>query len=127
MTIDRHPHRHHAGLVIIALLLGLAAACGGNSTDPTATPETAGAGEIATDPAVAVSDNRFTPSKLTVVAGSTVTWNWTGGTDHNVVGEGFESDTQSSGAFEHRFDTPGTYGYVCTLHAGMNGKVAVVS
>jgi plastocyanin len=110
-----------------AVLLGLVvAACGGNTTEPTATPDTAGAGEIAGDPTVAVSDNTFGPTELTVAAGTAVSWNWDGSAQHNVVGDGFESPTQAKGTFEHTFGTPGTYTYVCTLHQGMDGTITVV-
>ena len=43
-----------------------------------------------------------------------------------LVGDGFESDTQLDGTFEHGFDSPGTYTYVCTLHPGMDGTVIAV-
>ena len=55
-----------------------------------------------------------------------VIWNWQGNAQHNVVGDGFESDTQVNGTFEHGFDSPGTYTYVCTLHPGMDGTVIAV-
>jgi plastocyanin len=39
--------------------------------------------------------------------------------------EVFAAPEQTSGVFPHRFDTPGTYTYVCTLHEGMTGTVIV--
>lgn len=86
----------------------------------------AGAGEIATEATVTVSDNQFTPAELTVEADTSVTWTWDGVAQHNVVGDGFESRNQAQGTFEHTFDAPGTYSYVCTLHQGMDGTVIVV-
>lgn len=119
--------RLRLGAVAISALLGLvAAACSGSATEPTATDDTSGAGAVATDPTVSVSDNEFTPTELTVEAGTTVAWNWDGNAQHNVVGEGFESEIQADGTFQHRFDAPGTYTYVCTLHPGMDATVTVV-
>jgi plastocyanin len=31
----------------------------------------------------------------------------------------------SEGTFHHRFDEPGTYDYVCTLHPNMTGTIEV--
>ncbi len=45
---------------------------------------------------------------------------------HNVVDEGFQSEIQAQRTYEHRFDAPGTFTYVCTLHRGMDGTVVVV-
>ncbi len=124
-----HSLRGRLGAVAVAVsaLLGLVtAACGGSATEPTTTDDTSGAGAVATDPTVDVSDNDFTPTSLTVEAGTTVTWVWEGNALHNVVGESFESEIQAEGTFDHRFDDPGTYTYVCTLHPGMNATVTVV-
>lgn len=74
---------------------------------------------------VTVEDNRFGPRVVQVNRGTTVTWTWMGDRDHNVVGEGFQSDLQSEGAFTHTFDTMGSFRYLCTLHGGMTGAVIV--
>ncbi len=74
---------------------------------------------------VAVRDNRFAPAAIGVPAGTTVTWEWEGDNDHNVVGDNFESAVQEEGQFTHTFAAPGTYDYRCTLHGGMTGEVVV--
>ncbi|EMA68679.1 halocyanin domain protein [Halorubrum aidingense JCM 13560] len=75
----------------------------------------------------------FEPAHVTVDVGTTVVWEWTGeGGGHNVyeVNERFESElTDEAGfTFEHTFDEPGTFEYVCTPHQtqGMAGSVEVV-
>lgn len=75
--------------------------------------------------AVDVSDNQFNPAAVQIEPGQTVTWTWTGQEDHNVIGDTFESSTQSSGTFAHTFTEPGTYQYECTLHFFMRGEVVV--
>ncbi len=120
-------HRHRFATLIAAALLGLAAVACGGSTEPTSNADTSGAGSVATESAVEVSDNRFGPDEQTVVAGATVTWTWADGAAlHNVVGDGFQSETQAEGTFTQRFDTPGAFTYVCSLHSGMDGTITVV-
>jgi plastocyanin len=89
-----------------------------------------GGGDLSADDAVAstdvsVVDNRFEPAVIEVGVGETVTWTWDGNAPHDVDGEGFASEVQDSGTFEHTFDTAGEYEYVCNIHGGMNGLVVV--
>lgn len=74
---------------------------------------------------VDIPRSAFEPAVVEVPAGTTVTWTFTDNTDHNVVGEGFESDVLSDGTFTHTFTEAGTYDYQCTLHGGMRGRVVV--
>jgi plastocyanin len=74
---------------------------------------------------VDVRDNEFEPAAIQIEAGQTVTWTWSGNEDHNVVGDGLESETQSSGTHAFAFTEPGTYSYECTLHFFMSGEVVV--
>jgi halocyanin-like protein len=74
----------------------------------------------------------FDPLAVTVDAGTTVVWEWTGrGGRHNVVGRdgAFESEYhEDEGAtFEHTFDDERTYAYYCQPHRtlGMKGGVRV--
>lgn len=109
----RPPHRILAAAVVLLLAL-LGAACGGGSD--TEAPE---AGHVN------VVDNRFEPSTIEIQPGDTVTWDFQGAVQHNVVGEDFESEIKRSGTFEHTFNSAGSYDYRCTLHPGMNGTVQV--
>ncbi|WP_226021981.1 halocyanin domain-containing protein [Halomicrobium salinisoli] len=74
----------------------------------------------------------FDPPAIRVSTGATITWEWTGeGGAHDVV---FEDADVGSGdvvadagaTFEHAFDEPGTYLYVCRPHEGIGMKGAVV-
>lgn len=104
---------------VLVALAALLAACG--SAAQSAPPTT-------DSPVIELRDNLFHPAELAVPVGTTVTWWWNDGSfgGHDVVmGEVFSVPEQTSGTFPHRFDTPGTYTYVCTLHDGMTGTVIV--
>jgi plastocyanin len=74
---------------------------------------------------VELFDNRFEPAVISIEAGDTVTWTWRGQAPHDVVGDGFESDVQTTGTFTHTFDAGGEYDYVCRIHSGMKGLIVV--
>jgi plastocyanin len=105
-------------LVLILSAIGLVLVLAGCSGDASAQAP------VATS-AISVRDNQFEPQTAEVAAGETVTWTWEGDSDHNVTGDGFQSDVQREGTFTQRFDEPGTYAYRCTLHGGMEGSVIV--
>ena len=74
---------------------------------------------------VSAYSNYFTPSAITVVRGTKVTWVVRQGA-HNVMGRGFSSPILAKGrTYSKKFKRGGTYRYVCTLHPGMAGKVVV--
>ncbi|MGI8402652.1 MAG: cupredoxin domain-containing protein [Gemmatimonadaceae bacterium] len=72
--------------------------------------------------------NTFSPSSVTVTAGTTVTWTNDTGTTHNVTfADGVGStDAFSTGTRSRAFTTPGTYTYTCTFHPpNMKGTIIV--
>jgi plastocyanin len=98
------------------LLLGVAAAAGGDQT-------------VTVGPGLA-----FSPATVTVAPGETVTWDFQGlhtSTSDAMTGpEVWNSGLLSSGTFSHTFTTPGTHPYYCALHSFpggtmMNGVVQV--
>jgi plastocyanin len=76
---------------------------------------------------VAAVDFAFEPADVEVAAGETVTWVNEGQTIHNVKGKGFFSEAIDPGtSYEHAFEEPGTYEYLCNLHPDqMRGTVEV--
>jgi plastocyanin len=84
---------------------------------------------------VGMRNIQFDPTDVTVKAGETVTWTNNEGVPHDVDKTGGPGPQFSSGpeggmmegdSFEHTFDRPGTYEYVCRVHApGMAGTVEV--
>ena len=79
----------------------------------------------------------FTPTEISVSAGTTVTWTNDDSTIHTVVEGGpqgggagatpaFDSSIIAPGAtWDHTFDTAGNFDYYCNLHPFMTGKVTV--
>jgi plastocyanin len=70
----------------------------------------------------------FSPMTLTVKAGTTVTWKNTDGEPHTVTSDtglfrsgGLDQDD----TFSFKFDKPGTYKYVCSIHPKMVGTIVV--
>lgn len=92
---------------------GRTSSCGsGRSRPPPARPGTITAGWG--DNIVAVM--RFDPSPISIKVGDTVTWK---------PGSPYEPYPFPANSFSLKFPMAGTYGYVCVLHPGMNGTVAV--
>ena len=78
---------------------------------------------------VSIENFTFTPQKLTVKAGTTVTWTNKDDIPHgiaamnNFLGRSKALDTDDSYSFT--FSTPGTYVYFCYLHPHMTGTIMV--
>ncbi len=88
----------------------------------------AGFAWAAADASVKIDNFTFGPEKLTVKAGTTVTWTNEDDIPHTVASatKAFKSkalDTDDSYSFT--FTTPGTYEYFCSLHPHMVGTVVV--
>jgi plastocyanin len=82
-----------------------------------------------TDRTVALYDNYFQPSQITVAAGTTVRWVNSGRHQHTVTSDDglWDSGELLSGSsYARTFTAPGTYPYHCAIHAGeMRGVVIV--
>ena len=90
---------------------------------------------LATAPALADANSQvtiknfmFSPMNLTVSAGTTVTWKNLDGEPHLVVSlDGtFRSQAlDQNDTFSFKFDKPGTYKYLCTIHPVMKATITV--
>jgi plastocyanin len=70
----------------------------------------------------------FSPMTLTVKAGTTVTWKNLDGEPHTVASPDgvFRSHALDQGdTFTYKFDTPGTYKYICSIHPKMMAAIVV--
>ncbi len=89
----------------------------------------ASAGQNPPPPQITIDNFSFTPTTLTVPAGTEVTWVNHDDIPHTVVSEDkttFKSralDTDEK--FSFTFSKPGTYAYFCSIHPKMTAKVIV--
>jgi plastocyanin len=77
---------------------------------------------------ISMRANRFAPAQIEVTAGTTLSWVNLDPEDHNVVTLDLTIESPLIGPGEtwsHTFIQPGTYHYVCDLHANMEGVVTV--
>ena len=68
---------------------------------------------------VAVKDNVFKPTSITIKKGTKVVWTWKGKRRHNVneASGKWGSTTKKKGTFSHTFKRKGKYLVLCTIHA----------
>ena len=135
-------------LLIACMALGLVAAgCGDDDDDDSGNG--GGGGANTEQPAdqggggggggggaeVGLKNIQFEPSDVTIKAGETVTWTNEEGVAHDVdktsgpgpqFSSGPEGGMMEGDTFAQTFDQPGTYEYVCRVHApGMAGTIEV--
>jgi amicyanin len=82
----------------------------------------------ATDAEVDIDQFTSYPQRITVKAGTTVTWINEDDVPHTVASSGkvFKSKAlDTADKFSFTFTTPGTYDYFCSLHPHMTGAVVV--
>jgi plastocyanin len=115
--------------VAAGLLTAALAAAGCGSDDSTGGGPAAQSGKVT----VAYKDFAIAPEKLTVKAGTTITWTNADGTRHNVITKpgapsAFKSKDFDKGQTVTFTPTkPGVYPYLCTFHpATMQGIITVV-
>ena len=122
-------------LLALAALALVAAGCGGDDgggdgggsqTSEQPAQESGGGGG---GKQVTMEGIKFNPANVTVSVGDTVTWTNKDTVGHDVTGDSFKSGApgglQNGDTFEQTFDKAGTFDYVCTVHAGMEGTVTV--
>ncbi|HET7021476.1 MAG TPA: cupredoxin family copper-binding protein [Xanthobacteraceae bacterium] len=77
---------------------------------------------------VEIDQFAFVPQRITVKAGTTVTWINEDDAPHTVASSNklFKSKALDTGdKFSFTFTTPGTYAYFCSVHPHMTGTVVV--
>lgn len=127
-------------VVVIGAIMLIATACGSGSTSTPAPSTTATASGGGATAAVAITNFAFTPQKITVKVGTTVTWTNNDSVQHTVTSASdlttsatntslFDSGLFGQGqTFSYKFTKAGTYFYVCTIHRSlpaMHGEVIV--
>ena len=81
-------------------------------------------------PTISIHEFMFSPTSVTVTAGTTVHWKNLDPEPHTIrsVDATFKSDAlDQDDSFAFKFDKPGTYRYVCSIHPQMMGTIVVKS
>ena len=82
---------------------------------------------------VSIVDFAFQPRAITITVGSSIRWINAGQQLHTTTSAVSSPASWDSGnldpgeVFTQTFNTPGVYAYLCTLHPGMTGTVAVLT
>jgi plastocyanin len=118
-------------LVTIALSAAALSACGPFAFGP-CTPKGGGNGSATSTVQVVADANKvgtYQPENVTIQSGQSVTWAWQDQSNqHSVTADdgSFDSCLQKAGSsFTVTFAKAGTYGYKCSIHPQMIGRVTV--
>ena len=104
-----------------------AALLGGGAGAALAATLPSGAAELAAA-VVAIDNFTFNPQRITVKAGTAVTWTNNDDIPHAVAASdrSFKSKVLDAGdSYTFTFVTPGNYQYFCSLHPHMTGTIVV--
>ncbi len=83
-------------------------------------------GAIAAEREVRMENNAFVPSRTIALRGDSVRWTNRDFAPHNSTGPDWRSPNLQRGeTFAHVFQSLGSFGYRCTIHPFMTGRVAV--
>lgn len=75
---------------------------------------------------IIIKNFAFSPNVLNIHAGITIVWTNQDSALHTIKFDDFESDRISNGgSYEHKFESVGTYDYICGLHPSMKGQIIV--
>ena len=120
--------RVYLGCLFLISVLTITGGCSKDTMDETHTPtENPDVAKPGTNE-VWMQGSAFNPDKITVTAGTTITWTNKDGATHTVTSDTglFESgNIGANGTFSHKFSTAGTFLYHCALHSNMKGSVVV--
>jgi plastocyanin len=125
-----------AGLTLTGLF-----ACGGGSPapsnatpaaptvqTPTTPPDTPAAGVTIVPGARTLGSQAYSPSPLTVNAGTTVTWTNGDTSTHGAVNDAgvfISGNVGAGGKYSITLQVAGTYAYHCPIHSSMTGTIVV--
>lgn len=122
---------------ILVVPVLLAVSLSARSETPTATATAAAVASATTTAAttaavdattISIREFMFAPTAMTVPVGTTVRWKNLDGEPHTVrsVDATFASNAlDQNDSFAFKFDKPGTYRYVCSIHPQMVGTIVV--
>jgi len=85
-------------------------------------------GAHAADLMVVMKNFDYSPMEVTIAPGTTVTWKNLDGEPHTIASRDglFRSPAlDQNDTFQFKFDTPGVYKYVCSIHPKMMATITV--
>ena len=83
---------------------------------------------LSADAMIVMKNFDFSPMEVTVSAGSTVTWKNMDGEPHTVASADglFRSPAlDENDTYSFKFDKPGVYKYICSIHPKMRAAITV--
>jgi plastocyanin len=122
MKTLKHLGRIFTGMIFLLAIMISNSCSKSDNTDTTLPGGGPGANEVF------IQSNSFSPSSITVTAGTTIKWTNKDGIAHTVTSNTnvFDSGTiNSGGTFSFTFATAGTYPYYCKIHPSMIASVSV--
>jgi plastocyanin len=125
---NRHPLVAATVLIVVGVISGCSNSSGSSPATATPAPASGGSAVAAGGSTVEINNFAFTPAKLTVPAGTSVSWKFEDSTQHTVTADDNSFTSEALGAgqtYEHTFDTKGTLAYHCSIHPFMKGSVEV--
>lgn len=125
---SRHPVVAATVLIVVGVISGCSNSSGSSPETATPAPASGGSAAAAGGSTVEINNFAFAPAKLTVPAGTSVSWKFEDSTQHTVTADdkSFTSEALGNGqTYEHTFDTKGTLAYHCSIHPFMKGSVEV--
>jgi plastocyanin len=123
-TLKSYSRKLSTGLVLLLALLTAEVSC---SKDDDPYGDNSGGNNNGTN-TVKIQSYAFSPSTITVTAGTTITWKNYDNVAHTVTSDNglFDSGSiQQNATFTHTFDSTGTFAYHCTPHPMMTASVVV--
>jgi plastocyanin len=109
-------------------VLSIVSSCSKSTAYDTTTPTPPGSKGGPGTNEVWIQGMAFTPSTITVAAGTTIKWTNKDGVNHTVTSDTgvFDSGSMGDGAtFTFTFSTSGSFPYHCSVHPGMKATVVV--
>lgn len=83
---------------------------------------------FAANATVTIDNFAFSPTPLTVARGTIVTWENRDDIPHAIYFPALNLHSHAldtNDTFAHRFDQPGTFDYICSIHPHMRGRIVV--
>lgn len=111
-------------LMLLSLIYASCAPAPETTSTAGQTSATTAAGESGA--AVSIEGFSFNPQSVQIKAGSTVTWTNNDAVKHDVKSDLFASPLMAKGeTFSFKYETAGTYEYICGVHPSMKGTIIV--